>query len=214
MLPCLTLLTYRLTAAFPRHTSVNPSKVCPACHCLPIRCQSCPYTPQWPLYHAGPAKQQLFFAADLAHDAIIRHGPVACLIVRSSHLNTSAQLTVLARKAARNSLRCPGLKVGPSNANVAPGLLQAGDVSNQTDVKFELWRRVKGDVFERWEQQSCRLNPAKAPEPLKIETEDGAVVQGLRHRLQVTLLCVCCCDAAVFWLLAWRYVDRYVRYFR
>lgn len=64
-------------------------------------------------------------------------------------------------------------------------LLQAGNESNQTDVKFELWRRVKGDVFERWEEQNCSLNPAKPPEPVSVETEDGTVIHGLRHRLQV-----------------------------
>ena len=64
-------------------------------------------------------------------------------------------------------------------------LLQAGDESNQVDVKFELWRRVKGDVFERWEEQTSSLNPAKPPEPVSIETEDGTVIHGSRHRLQV-----------------------------
>lgn len=63
--------------------------------------------------------------------------------------------------------------------------IQAGHESNETDVKFELWRRVKGDVFERWEEQSCGLNQAKAAEPVSIETEDGTVFRGLRHRLQV-----------------------------
>lgn len=63
--------------------------------------------------------------------------------------------------------------------------IQAGHECNETDVKFELWRRVKGDVFERWEEQTCSLNPAKAAEPVSIETEDGTVIRGLRHRLQV-----------------------------
>ena len=64
-------------------------------------------------------------------------------------------------------------------------LLQAGDAANQADVKFELWRKVKGDVFERWEEQTCSLNPAKPPESVSIESEGGTVVNGLRHRLQV-----------------------------
>ena len=61
-------------------------------------------------------------------------------------------------------------------------------MANQTDVRFELWRRVKGDVFERWDQQTCRLNQGKPPEPVRIEAEDGAIVEGWRHRLQVMIL--------------------------
>ena len=63
--------------------------------------------------------------------------------------------------------------------------LQAGHEANQTEVRFELWRRVKEDVFERWEEHSCSLNPAKPAEPVSIEAEGAAGVQGLRHRLQV-----------------------------
>ena len=64
--------------------------------------------------------------------------------------------------------------------------LQAGQQSNQTEVRFELWRRVKADVFERWEDQTCSLNPAKPSEPVSIEAEGVAAVQGVRHRLQVS----------------------------
>ena len=53
---------------------------------------------------------------------------------------------------------------------------------------FELWRRVKEEVFERWDEQTCSLNPAKPPEPVTIEAEGIAAVQGLRHRLQVSKL--------------------------
>ncbi len=63
--------------------------------------------------------------------------------------------------------------------------LQAGHEANQTEVRFELWRRVKEQVFERWEEHTCSLNPAKPAEPVSIEAEGGAGVQGLRHRLQV-----------------------------
>lgn len=63
--------------------------------------------------------------------------------------------------------------------------IQAGHEANQTDVRYELWRRVKDDVFERWEEQTCSLNPAKPAEPVTIEAEGAAPVQGLRHRLQV-----------------------------
>ncbi len=44
---------------------------------------------------------------------------------------------------------------------------------------------MKEDVFERWEEHSCSLNPAKPAEPVSIEAEGAAGVQGLRHRLQV-----------------------------
>ena len=63
--------------------------------------------------------------------------------------------------------------------------VQAGHEANQTEVRFELWRRVKEDVFERWEEHRCSLNPGKPAEPVSIEAEGAAGVQGLRHRLQV-----------------------------
>lgn len=65
--------------------------------------------------------------------------------------------------------------------------LQAGHEANQTEVRFELWRRVKEDVFERWEEHSCSLNPATPAEPVSIEAEGAAGVQGMRHRLQVQI---------------------------
>jgi len=40
-------------------------------------------------------------------------------------------------------------------------------------------------VFERWEEHSCSLNPARPAEAVSIEAEGAAGVQGLRHRLQV-----------------------------
>ena len=55
-------------------------------------------------------------------------------------------------------------------------------------MRYELWRRAKGDVFERWEEQTCSFNPAKPAEPVSIETEGAAAVQGMRHRLQVSVL--------------------------
>ncbi|DBA71627.1 hypothetical protein WJX79_009519 [Trebouxia sp. C0005] len=60
----------------------------------------------------------------------------------------------------------------------------AGHEANQTEVRFELWRKVKEGVFERWEEHTCGLNPAKPAEPVSIEAEGSAGVQGLRHRLQ------------------------------
>ena len=77
--------------------------------------------------------------------------------------------------------------------------MQAGHEANQTDVRYELWRRVKEDVFQRWEEQTCSLNPAKPAEPVTIEAEGAAPVQGLRHRLQVRALphtrhCICRLD--------------------
>ena len=65
---------------------------------------------------------------------------------------------------------------------------QAGQEANQTDVRYELWRRVKDDVFEHWEEKTCSLNPAKPAEPVSIEAEGAAALQGMRHRLQVTCL--------------------------
>lgn len=52
-------------------------------------------------------------------------------------------------------------------------------------MRYELWRRVKDDMFERWEEQTCSFNPAKPAEPVSIEAEGAATVQGMRHRLQV-----------------------------
>ena len=47
---------------------------------------------------------------------------------------------------------------------------------------------MKGDVFERWEEHTCSLNPAKPAEPVSIEAEGAVALQGMRHRLQVTCL--------------------------
>ena len=76
-------------------------------------------------------------------------------------------------------------------------VLQAGQESNQREVRFELWRRVKDEIFERWEEHTCSLNPAKPAEPVSIEAEGAVGVQGLRHRLQVSLHIKCFCPHCV-----------------
>jgi hypothetical protein len=65
----------------------------------------------------------------------------------------------------------------------AEGSGGAGAEQGAPAVQIECWRRVRSGVHERWCEFSCKVDEARAPEPVVVAGDGGSSVAGERFRL-------------------------------